>query len=317
MTASSSYYLLRLLAAALASLGLHSAIVGAHALVLYLGYVAPTVVIGGGGSSGIGGKPGEGGVNTVDAVTTGFSLRRVLAKSDDGDDETADLTATAQDIEITPAETKLEKATAEIATAVRPDEPEKVYLTERPAPAVIKPLEAERKEDVPEGLETVEAKGGPKLTRKTSKTLPQTGVISVTASDLKAAAGKGAGLQGGTNGEGAGNGGGGRPGAGRGGGVGAGIGIGAGRAPGLANGNRAPHYPAEAQRLGHTGRVLLRVTVKPDGTADNVALHETSSYPSLDESAIAAVKGWRFTPAQQFGQPVEATVIVPVKFVLQ
>ena len=317
MTGSSTYYL-ALIGAAFASLGLHAAIVGAFVLYIYLGYTGPLVLIGGGGSSGIGGKPGEGGVNTVDAVTSGFSLRKVLAKSDDGDDEQADITATAQDVELTPAETKSDKPTAEIAMTVRPEEPTKTYLTERPAPAVVQPVEAERNNvDKPDGPEATEAEASPKIKRKTSKTLPQTGVVSVAPSELRAAAGKGPGLLGGTNGEGAGNGGGGRPGAGRGGGVGAGVGVGSGKAPGLANGNRAPIYPPEEQRLGHTGRVLLRVTVKSDGTPENVLLHETSTFPLLDESAIAAVKGWRFVPAQQFGKPVEATVIVPVRFVLQ
>jgi protein TonB len=141
-------------------------------------------------------------------------------------------------------------------------------------------------------------------------------VIAVDTSELRAAAGKGPGLLGGTNGQGAGNGGGGRPGTGRGGGIGAGVGIGSGKAPGFATGNRAVRYPPEAERLGQQGRTILRVTVKPDGTPDNIRLETTSGYTSLDEAAITAVKGWRFTPAQQFGKPVEATVLVPLNFEL-
>jgi protein TonB len=34
----------------------------------------------------------------------------------------------------------------------------------------------------------------------------------------------------------------------------------------------------------------------------------------LDEAAVAAVKEWRFRPAQRAGRPVTATVEIPISF---
>ena len=80
--------------------------------------------------------------------------------------------------------------------------------------------------------------------------------------------------------------------------------------------NPAPKYPTMAKRLGEEGRVLLRVLVSPDGLAKNVRLHSSSGSSLLDESAIKAVKRWRFVPAKQGDNSVEAWVQVPIVFKL-
>ncbi|MEW5709466.1 energy transducer TonB [Pelomicrobium sp.] len=81
--------------------------------------------------------------------------------------------------------------------------------------------------------------------------------------------------------------------------------------------NPAPDYPALARRMGEEGRVLLRVLVTADGRASQVKLHATSGSARLDEAAARAVAQWRFVPARQGDQPVDAWVLVPVVFKLQ
>jgi protein TonB len=81
--------------------------------------------------------------------------------------------------------------------------------------------------------------------------------------------------------------------------------------------NPPPRYPLIARRNGEQGTVTLRVLVTRDGTPGTVVLEKTSGSASLDAAALATVKEWRFVPAQQNGQPVEAPVLVPIVFRLQ
>lgn len=73
-------------------------------------------------------------------------------------------------------------------------------------------------------------------------------------------------------------------------------------------------YPVEALRNGESGTVLLRVTVGPDGVPNGIALAKSSRSRALDRAAMAAVRGWRFRPATSNGQPVSATVQIPVSY---
>lgn len=78
--------------------------------------------------------------------------------------------------------------------------------------------------------------------------------------------------------------------------------------------NPRPAYPMAARRRGDQGTVLIRVWVTLEGVAASVGLEKTSGHPSLDEAALTAVKSWRFVPARQAGQPVEAPYVVPIVF---
>jgi protein TonB len=78
--------------------------------------------------------------------------------------------------------------------------------------------------------------------------------------------------------------------------------------------NPPPRYPASARRNGEEGTVMLRVAVTAGGAASRVDLERSSGYAALDEAALAAVKNWRFVPAQRGGEPVDAVVVVPVVF---
>lgn len=71
-----------------------------------------------------------------------------------------------------------------------------------------------------------------------------------------------------------------------------------------------------SQRLGEQGTVVLRVLVKADGHAGTVEVKSSSGYPRLDQSAVDAVKTWRFNPATVDGKPVDEWYQVPIPFKL-
>ncbi len=81
--------------------------------------------------------------------------------------------------------------------------------------------------------------------------------------------------------------------------------------------NPKPAYPPISRRLNEQGRVTLRVLVAADGGAREVQLHTSSGSPRLDESALAAVRRWKFVPARLGLEPVAAWVLVPISFTLK
>jgi protein TonB len=81
--------------------------------------------------------------------------------------------------------------------------------------------------------------------------------------------------------------------------------------------NPPPPYPLVARRNGEQGKVILRVRVTRDGVPARVDIEKTSSFVHLDDAALETVRTWRFVPARQNGQPVEASVLVPVVFKLE
>lgn len=81
--------------------------------------------------------------------------------------------------------------------------------------------------------------------------------------------------------------------------------------------NPAPAYPLMAKRRGEQGRVVLRVHVLADGSADRVELRTSSGHERLDQAALEAVRQWRFVPARQGDQAVAAWVLVPIAFSLE
>jgi protein TonB len=79
-------------------------------------------------------------------------------------------------------------------------------------------------------------------------------------------------------------------------------------------GNPRPGYPERALRQGIEGRVLVRLLVSLEGTVVRVVIEESSGSRLLDAAAVSALRRWRFTPATRRGEPVAATVRVPVEF---
>jgi protein TonB len=61
-----------------------------------------------------------------------------------------------------------------------------------------------------------------------------------------------------------------------------------------------------SRRLGEQGSVRLRVLITTEGQAAKVELIQSSGFSRLDQSAIEAIRSWRFIPAQRAGRPIEA-----------
>lgn len=75
-----------------------------------------------------------------------------------------------------------------------------------------------------------------------------------------------------------------------------------------------PNYPPAAARRGDSGTVLVQVRVDAQGRPVQVDVVQSSRSRPLDREAVRAVQQWTFSPAIRNGQPVEATVLVPVEF---
>ncbi|MBI4834428.1 MAG: energy transducer TonB [Planctomycetes bacterium] len=80
--------------------------------------------------------------------------------------------------------------------------------------------------------------------------------------------------------------------------------------------NKAPVYPKKARELGQEGLVLLSVEISREGTVSKVEIIKSSGYTVLDESAIATIKTWKFTPAMINGEAVECSIKIPIRFKL-
>jgi protein TonB len=81
--------------------------------------------------------------------------------------------------------------------------------------------------------------------------------------------------------------------------------------------NPKPAYPLASRRLGEQGRVILRVSVRADGTPAEVTLDRSSGSTRLDQAALEAVRQWRFIPARRGDTAVAESVRVPISFSLE
>jgi TonB family protein len=68
-----------------------------------------------------------------------------------------------------------------------------------------------------------------------------------------------------------------------------------------------PEYPALAKKMDLHGTVKLKIWIKPDGTVRR--LEYVGGHPVLAESALKAVKNWKYARANE-----ESNTIVEVKF---
>ena len=72
-------------------------------------------------------------------------------------------------------------------------------------------------------------------------------------------------------------------------------------------------YPESAIREGIDATVLVMLTIPPDGVPKNVKIAK-GFRPDFDESAIDAVRQWKFRPAMRDGKPTEVTVTLEIVF---
>lgn len=80
-----------------------------------------------------------------------------------------------------------------------------------------------------------------------------------------------------------------------------------------------PVYPYAAKNAGQEGTVILRIEIMENGRPGDIVVYRSSGYASLDDSAVAAVKKWRFTPGkdQDSGRTIKCTTRLPVIFQLK
>jgi TonB family protein len=74
----------------------------------------------------------------------------------------------------------------------------------------------------------------------------------------------------------------------------------------------APIYPAQARLLRVEGTVILAAVVMEDGTVGDVNVVEGSAV--LAQSAVDAVKHWRYKPYELDGKPVKNEIKINVDF---
>jgi periplasmic protein TonB len=81
--------------------------------------------------------------------------------------------------------------------------------------------------------------------------------------------------------------------------------------------NPAPPYPPLSRRMGEEGKVILRVVVSPQGSAESVDVKTSSGSTRLDEAAQKSVRNWRFIPAKRGDAAIQSAVLVPIIFKLE
>ncbi len=76
-------------------------------------------------------------------------------------------------------------------------------------------------------------------------------------------------------------------------------------------------YPESARAEGIEGKVIIQAFVNQTGKVTETRI--LSGYPGsgLNESAVAAVLGTRFKPAESFGKSVGVWIAIPVPFILE
>ncbi len=81
--------------------------------------------------------------------------------------------------------------------------------------------------------------------------------------------------------------------------------------------NSPPVYPEIARMRGYEGLVLIFAEILPNGRVGEVKIRKSSGYAILDQSALQAIKPWKFEPARKAGNPFTAWVELPIKFILK
>jgi protein TonB len=78
--------------------------------------------------------------------------------------------------------------------------------------------------------------------------------------------------------------------------------------------NVPPVYPPEAIKARITGIVSIEAVISPSGDVSEARV--ISGVPGLDDSALAAVRQWKYSPTLVNGEPVAVVMTVSVNFSL-
>jgi TonB family protein len=78
-----------------------------------------------------------------------------------------------------------------------------------------------------------------------------------------------------------------------------------------------PAYPRDAERMGIKGWVDVEFTIAPDGTTRDLVVRNAQPLRTFDQSAVDAVRRWRFEPVKRDGVPVAQRAAVRIRFELK
>jgi len=81
--------------------------------------------------------------------------------------------------------------------------------------------------------------------------------------------------------------------------------------------NPKPAYPAISKRLGEQGKVVVRVLIGTDGTAQKAEIQQSSGFDRLDQAARTTVLKWRYVPGRRGGVAQAMWFNVPIHFDLE
>jgi TonB family protein len=77
-----------------------------------------------------------------------------------------------------------------------------------------------------------------------------------------------------------------------------------------------PIYPPRARKQGICGKVVLRFLVEPDGHVSRPSILEANPSGYFEQSALDAIRHWRFKPGIYRGRAVATWMVLPVQFKL-
>lgn len=80
--------------------------------------------------------------------------------------------------------------------------------------------------------------------------------------------------------------------------------------------NPRPAYPSISRSRREEGTVLLEVLILANGTVGEVRIKESSGYSRLDQTAMRAVKRWRYLPARRGTETIDYWYLQPIEFAL-
>lgn len=81
--------------------------------------------------------------------------------------------------------------------------------------------------------------------------------------------------------------------------------------------NPKPPYPPISKRMGEQGKVVVRVLIGVDGSAQQAEILQSSGFDRLDQTALNTVLRWRYVPGKRGGVAEAMWFNVPVNFVLE
>ncbi len=93
----------------------------------------------------------------------------------------------------------------------------------------------------------------------------------------------------------------------------------AGVAPPMILSKVEPLYPYQYREAGNEGKVVLKTEILENGRPGRVYVLQSSGYELLDKAALAAIKRWRFVPAQdrKSGRLIRSYLRIPINFRLE